>query len=116
GRVTVAQHQVTDGGELPGAPPGGRVVQGQDEVGGGRLLDPAGDDVPGLEPVRQADHAVVVAERRADPGGDGLGRGHAGQHGDRHAGPAVRLRRDLLDDGGGDGEDGRGAGRDDGEL
>ncbi len=59
------------------------------------------DHLPRLEPVRQADHAVVVAQRGPGPGRDRLGGGDARQH-RRPATSAQRSARlgGLLEHGG----------------
>ena len=78
--VAVLEQQVPHGADLPGAALRRRVVDRQHQVGGRGRGEPGGDDVPRLEPVRQRDHRVVVAQRRADPAGDRLRGGHRRDH------------------------------------
>ena len=60
-----------------------------------------GDHLPRLEPVGQRDHRVVVAQRGADPTGDGLGGGHRRDDPNLHSRPFFG----LFQHGGGHRED-----------
>ena len=100
----VPQEQVTHRADLPGAGARGGVVQGEDQVGGGRLVDPVRDDLPRLEPVGQADHAVVVAERGPGPARHRLRGRHARQDLDVHVAPPLLAPGGLLKHRGGHGE------------
>jgi hypothetical protein len=62
----VARDDVVRLDDLPRAPAARRVVEADDEVGGGRGLDAARDDGPGREEIGERDRAEVVTERRAD--------------------------------------------------
>ena len=90
--------------DLPGAAPARGVVERDHHVGLGDRREPALDDVPALEPVRQADRREVVAQRRPDAGGDRVGGGDAGDH--AHVDVGVVLGG-HLEDGAGHGEHAR---------
>ena len=69
-------------GDLGGARPGRRVVDREHEVGLGDGAQPLLDERPRLEPVGQAHHREVAADRRAGAGRDRLHGREPGQHPD----------------------------------
>src|SRR3954468_21431584 len=62
GGVSVFEEELAGGVDLPKALLRSRVVDRDDHVGFGGGADPGGDDLPGLEDVRQRNDAEVVAE------------------------------------------------------
>ena len=101
-----AEHHRRRGGQMPAQPlerraelpwprPRDRIVERDDEAGGRRGIEPALDQLPGLEIVGERDRAEIVAERRADPGRDREHRRHAGHDDEIQRAPAARPRLDL---------------------
>ncbi len=102
--------------ELPGARLADRVVERDDEAGAGRRQQPQFDQIPRLQIVGQRDGAEIMAERRADAGGDREHGGDAGHDGDVDGAPFGRAGLDRLADGRRHGEDAGIAAGDDGDI
>ena len=88
--IAVLQQQIPHRADLPGA---ASSTRGCRSPAPGRRCAAAvsrcGDDLPRLEPIGQRDHRVVVAQRGADPAGDGLRGGHRRDHPHPHARPLL---------------------------
>src|SRR6266508_2208676 len=93
----VSEQDLARGRKLPGTATTGRVVERYDEVGTGSGLEPPSDGLPRREQVAQADHGVVLHQRRANGCGGGLcGRDAWHEpYGRRLAGAPAACRQDL---------------------
>ena len=98
-RGAVLQQHVAGRPHLPRPRFRTRVVDRDHQVGARGGDQPGHDHVPRLEPVRQRDHRVVVAQRGADRGGHRARRRHPGQHAHGDV-DVLRLRRHLQHRGG----------------
>ena len=90
-RRAVAQQHRARALELLAARPRGRVVERERQVGRAAASSRRSTTVPRLQPVRQRDHAEVVAERRPDARRGGLHRRQPRD--DAHVDAAKRRRR-----------------------
>ena len=79
--------------ELPGPRLADRIVERDHEAGLRCRVEPALDQLPGLQIVGQRDRAEIMAERRADARGDRQHRGDAGHDGQLDVAPFRRAGR-----------------------
>ncbi len=102
--------------ELPRPRPRDRIVERDHEASGRRGIEAALDQLPGFEIVGERHRTEIVAERRADPGGDREHRRHPRHDDEIERAPRLRPRVDLRAHGGGHGEHAGIAARDDRDL
>ncbi|OWK21576.1 hypothetical protein AJ88_17500 [Mesorhizobium amorphae CCBAU 01583] len=91
--------------ELPWARLADRVVERDDEAGAGSGQQTQFDQLPWLQIVGQRDGTEIMAERRADTGGNREHGGDAGHDGDVDSAPFGRAGLDRLADSRRHGED-----------